>query len=345
MNCNPFTLGHQYLIETAAVLVQHLYIFVVEEDKSIFPFEDRIELVCKGTAHIKNVTVLPSGRYIISSLTFSDYFNKSVMQDVVIDTSMDVELFATRIAPVLNIKVRFAGEEPLDRITRQYNETMGTILPKYGIRFIEIPRKIFGDGVISASRVRKLLECDQFEEIKSIVPSSTYNYLLNRERKVDVICHKSLGQIVDFEEYIDVLAEQINDINIFIVSRDAHTGVKGNNKLHKLKKIGITEELDKQFRWSLLVFIQCGEVKKQVAAEKERLSSIFEFDNNRVMMISEGYNTKLSDACDGKIIINRKQLAVDKRGLNFVIWNRKDNKLIDSVAFDTFLDDKAFRRR
>lgn len=41
MNCNPFTYGHQYLIETAARLVNLLYIFVVEEDKSIFPFSQR----------------------------------------------------------------------------------------------------------------------------------------------------------------------------------------------------------------------------------------------------------------------------------------------------------------
>ena len=34
MNCNPFTLGHRYLIETAAKAVDHLYIFVVEEDIS-----------------------------------------------------------------------------------------------------------------------------------------------------------------------------------------------------------------------------------------------------------------------------------------------------------------------
>lgn len=34
MNCNPFTLGHRYLIETASKQVDTLYIFVVEENKS-----------------------------------------------------------------------------------------------------------------------------------------------------------------------------------------------------------------------------------------------------------------------------------------------------------------------
>ena len=36
MNCNPFTLGHRYLIEKALQYVNGLYIFVVEEDVSYF---------------------------------------------------------------------------------------------------------------------------------------------------------------------------------------------------------------------------------------------------------------------------------------------------------------------
>ena len=37
VNCNPFTLGHQYLIETAANECSYLIVFVVAEDRSLFP--------------------------------------------------------------------------------------------------------------------------------------------------------------------------------------------------------------------------------------------------------------------------------------------------------------------
>jgi [citrate (pro-3S)-lyase] ligase len=177
MNCNPFTLGHRYLIEYAASQVEHLYIFVVEEDKSFFPFTDRFELVKKGTANLPNVTVLPSGKFIISSLTFTDYFGKSEMQDRTIDPSMDVEIFAREIAPAMGINIRFAGEEPLDNITLQYNNAMKRILPLHGIDFEVIPRKEFDGKVISASRVRELLKDKKFDEIAEIVPESTLNYL------------------------------------------------------------------------------------------------------------------------------------------------------------------------
>ncbi len=180
MNCNPFTLGHQYLVEYAASRVAKLYLFVVEEDKSEFPFADRIELVRQGVKNFSNVEVLPSGKFIISQQTFSGYFNKASLQDVAVDSSEDVEIFAKEIAPTLGITIRFAGEEPTDNVTRQYNETMKKILPRHGVDFCEIPRKNFGDEPISASKVREALKRGDFDKIKNLVPASTLLYLRGR---------------------------------------------------------------------------------------------------------------------------------------------------------------------
>lgn len=179
MNCNPFTLGHRYLIEQALLQCDHLIIFVVQEDRSYFSFDERISLVDAGVSNLNNVTVIPGGRFIISSLTFSDYFNKSNIQERVIDSSLDIELFATEIAPCLNIKVRFAGEEPFDNITRQYNRAMNSMLPKYGIEFVEIPREKFDGIPISASEVRRLLNKKDFDRISKLVPNTTLDYLKN----------------------------------------------------------------------------------------------------------------------------------------------------------------------
>lgn len=184
MNCNPFTLGHQYLAEYAAAQVARLYIFVVEEDKSEFPFADRIELVRQGVSHLDNVTVLPSGKFIISQQTFSGYFNKAELQDVAVDSSRDVEIFGRDIAPTLGITIRFAGEEPTDSVTRQYNETMKNILPRYGVEFREIPRKTIGDEIISASKVRESLKHGDFDKIKQLVPTTTYLYLRGRQSAI-----------------------------------------------------------------------------------------------------------------------------------------------------------------
>lgn len=181
MNCNPFTLGHRYLIEQALKQCAHLVIFVVEEDLSYFPFEDRLHLVKQGTSDLKNVTVLPSGQFILSSLTFSEYFNKSELQERCVDASKDVEIFAKEIAPCLHITKRFVGEEPFDTVTKQYNEEMKKILPQYNITVIEIKRKELADsGAISASRVRKCIEEKDFESVRSMVPDTTYQYLITK---------------------------------------------------------------------------------------------------------------------------------------------------------------------
>lgn len=179
MNCNPFTLGHRYLIETAAGQVDKLYVFVVEEDKSFFSFKDRYELVKKGTQDLENVSVIPSGNYIISSQTLAGYFEKDSIGDIHLDATADLELFV-QIASMLNISVRFAGEEPIDAFTRQYNENMRMTLEAYGIQFVEIKRKEEQGEPISASKVRELLKQKRYKDIQKIVPPVTYEYLTGR---------------------------------------------------------------------------------------------------------------------------------------------------------------------
>ena len=155
----------------------HLIVFVVEEDKSVFPFAERIELVRKNLADLKRVSVIPSGQFIISTKTLKEYFNKESLQDCKIDTSLDVRLFAKEIAPCMNITMRFAGEEPTDAVTRQYNESMAKLLPQYGIKFMEIPRIKYKGKPISASDVRQLAKEHQFDKLKKLVPSPTLQYL------------------------------------------------------------------------------------------------------------------------------------------------------------------------
>ncbi len=183
MNANPFTLGHRYLVETASAAVDFLYIFVVEEDRSYFTFRDRMTMVQEGLKDIKNIVVAPSGKFMISQGTFKSYFEKENESDAIIDATMDIWIFAQYIAPRLGITRRFVGEEPFDKITRQYNEQMQSLLPEYGIELIEIPRRETknmegGENqIISASMVRRLMEKEEWEQIARIVPDTTLRYI------------------------------------------------------------------------------------------------------------------------------------------------------------------------
>lgn len=177
MNCNPFTLGHRYLIEEACSQVDILYVFVVEEDKSYFKFEDRIEMVRQGTKDLKQVQVLPSGKYIISKETFAQYFKKEQIISQVDDMDYDLRIFGEVIAGMLGISCRFVGEEPFDMVTRKYNETMKRILPDYGIEVIEIARVLAEGEIVSATKVRRSIENKDIDRIKRLVPPSTVRML------------------------------------------------------------------------------------------------------------------------------------------------------------------------
>lgn len=179
MNCNPFTLGHRYLIEYASRQVDYLYVFVVEENKSFFSTQERMEMVQMGTEDLENVMTFLSGNYMISANTFSEYFHKDTVIGK-IDATADVELFGRYIAPALGIKIRFIGKEPLDIVTNQYNESLKSILPGYGVKVCEIDRLEKTGQVISASRVRKYIDEGRWDEIRDIVPKTTYDYLLKR---------------------------------------------------------------------------------------------------------------------------------------------------------------------
>lgn len=182
MNCNPLTYGHQYLIEYAKKLVDYLYIFVVQEDKSEYSFEERFEMVQACVESYSNIAVIPSGRFVISSITFPQYFTKQIESpETVIDTSNDIRIFGKHIAPILNITMRFAGEEPTDFVTAQYNDCMRNLLPEYGIEFVEIPRySKEGMGIISASKVRDAVQKKEWGKVKKLVPEKIYQILYSK---------------------------------------------------------------------------------------------------------------------------------------------------------------------
>ncbi len=182
MNCNPFTYGHRYLIEQALGKVDFLIIFVVEEDRSVFSFEERFAMVSAGVADLWNIKVVPSGPFILSQTTFPEYFIKAADEDLVRNVENDITIFAEKIAPYLHINYRFVGEEPEDGVTREYNEAMKRILPRHGIELVEIPRKKLGNRFVSASAVRECLERNDRKALEKLVPKTTMDILfLNNE--------------------------------------------------------------------------------------------------------------------------------------------------------------------
>lgn len=177
MNCNPFTLGHRYLIEKSAGMCDILHIFVVSNDVSMFSQKARFKLVYEGTKDLNNVILHETKDYMISPATFPTYFIKDKAREEEINCRLDIEVFKRYMIDTLDIKIRFVGTEPNCRITRFYNQQLNKYMNQYGVNLVEIERKKMKDTAISASLVRKLMEEKKFEQIKDLVPPSTFKYI------------------------------------------------------------------------------------------------------------------------------------------------------------------------
>lgn len=176
-NCNPFTRGHRHLVETAAREVDHLYLFIVREDRSAFPFDVRFRLACEGTRDLPNLTVLDTSHYAVSAATFPTYFLTQDDPVARIQMELDATLFASKIGPFFGIRERFVGTEPFCAMTDSYNETLNRILPVHGIALRKTERKEAGGRAISASLVRELLANRGLGSLEALVPPTTLAFL------------------------------------------------------------------------------------------------------------------------------------------------------------------------
>ena len=204
MNANPFTKGHRYLVEQAASLVDNLYVIVVREDRSRFPYVERKAMIEAGCTGLDNVVVCEGSDYAISAATFPTYFLKKLDDATDTQIALDLDLFVNHIAQPLGVTVRFAGSEPEDALTRRYNELMAEILPgtsvavvrqdhqpdselvegsavrqaRRPIDFVEIPRLEQNGNPISATSLRRALDKGNLKEAMEYIPKSTVPYLV-----------------------------------------------------------------------------------------------------------------------------------------------------------------------
>lgn len=173
VNGNPFTRGHLYLAETAAARVERLFLFIVREDRSVFPFAVRHRMAREATAHLANVVLLDTSRYAVSAGTFPSYFLRKDDDAARLQMQVDARLFGQHIAPAFGIGRRFVGHEPYCPTTAAYNEVMAAVLPQYGVQLEVIPRVGDETGFFSATRVRAALEAGDWATIARLVPPTT----------------------------------------------------------------------------------------------------------------------------------------------------------------------------
>ncbi len=176
-NCNPFTLGHRYLVEQAASSCRWLHVFVLSAEQGWISAQDRFNMVKAGTQDLPNVILHVTSDYLISPVVFPTYFIKDKDNAFTMNCMLDIEIFRGHIAKALGITRRFVGTEPASAVTNAYNVCLKSELPPHGIDVTELERLEKDGTVVSASTVRHLIQTEGLESAAFLLPKTSYEYL------------------------------------------------------------------------------------------------------------------------------------------------------------------------
>ena len=151
----------------------------------------------------------------------------------------------------------------------------------------------------------------------------------------------------DIYEYLDLLRQNVQ-YSIFVTVRDDATREITSELQDKLSNLGLETVLPGHYRWSYYGILIPGEEKQEEISEKELSCSGTLPDGAQYSVISQG---GLSGAGGGagryltcSVKINNVEYAVQRIGLNFVIYDNEHSVVADSVEFNTY-DGLGARRK
>lgn len=147
----------------------------------------------------------------------------------------------------------------------------------------------------------------------------------------------------DIVEYLDRLKENLDsnpDYVIFIALRDDGTHSLDSDMTSRLADLGLKYYLPGHYRWSYYALITPDGVEKEELSQDQISTTGTLSDGAEYTLMSEG---GLSGAGGGagryltcSVKIDGVEYAVQKIGLNFVVYDTKNSKVVDSVEFNTY---------
>ena len=151
----------------------------------------------------------------------------------------------------------------------------------------------------------------------------------------------------DIYEYLRRLSEN-RQYSIFVAIRDDGTRQIDTEIQNLLHELGLEETLPGHYRWSYYAVLIPGQEKIEEIGEEELSCTGTLPDGAQYSVISQG---GLSGAGGGagryltcSVKINEVEYAVQRIGLNFVIYDNEHSVVVDSVEFNTY-DGLGARRK
>ena len=139
--------------------------------------------------------------------------------------------------------------------------------------------------------------------------------------------------------YLDALSRN-PQYTVFVAVRDDASHSLNDKICEGLRKLGLKEDLRGHYRWSYYAVIEPDNVIEEMS-EKELTGTGTLSDGAQYSVISQG---GLSGAGGGagryltcSVKINGVDYAVKRIGLNFVIYDTQNSRVVDSCEFNTYM--------
>lgn len=153
--------------------------------------------------------------------------------------------------------------------------------------------------------------------------------------------NEKILSINELLEYLKVLKELDECLIIFSIKDTAGTWLKEDIQ-EKLYSLGLKENLVNQWMVGYAAVVDRG---KLLFEEKSRQNGTVEtsisVEEMKIDILSKPFNS----GNVASVVINGKEYAMNRRGLNIVVWNLNEKKLVDSICFDTHIEKYPYTRK
>lgn len=145
----------------------------------------------------------------------------------------------------------------------------------------------------------------------------------------------------DFITYMNKLMNEYQDKTIFIASQEDMARYLGDDGREVLKKLGIKTDFSDAYGSSFLAVIENGTVIYEGLANRTISYSGETLNSNRNYYLE---SCALYASLTLSIIIGNKEYAMNKRGINIVVYDDKRDIVLDSVCFNTWSENRDVYR-
>lgn len=145
----------------------------------------------------------------------------------------------------------------------------------------------------------------------------------------------------DFTEYLTLLNENKEDLAIFISANGEMTAGLQKSDVALLQSLGCQITFDNSYKgFSYVAVIDGGKLIKESSQEGTIWYNYIMDNGSTVDICSQGSLAGNTST----INVDIKEYAINSSGLNIVVYDKKSNTVLDSVAFNTGIEENSWYR-